>query len=182
MDAQLRELASLHARRNEIDDAIAALIARPATPGHIGELIAARVFDIELYCSASHKAADGTFRSGPLRRASVNIKLYGKQEGLIDLREDTIPDFYLVLTGPRSAAGSSRGGTRPILIEHAFLFRGQGLHATIGARGKKPRVATSVRQAEWKEAEIWPESRSPHLRLDRDQAAALRAFSGNGGA
>jgi hypothetical protein len=182
MDGLLRELASLLARRNAIDDAIAALIARPATPGHIGEFIAARVFDIELYTSASHKAADGTFRSGPLRGASVNIKLSGKQEGLVDLREDAIPDYYLVLTGPRSAAGSSRGGTRPILIKHAFLFRGQALHATIGARGKKPRVATSVRQAEWKEAEIWPESRSPHLRLDPDQAAALRAFSGNGGA
>jgi hypothetical protein len=44
----LKELANLIEKRNEIDRKIADIIQRPAIPGHIGEFIASRVFDIQL--------------------------------------------------------------------------------------------------------------------------------------
>ena len=182
MEGQLPQLVSLLAQRNRIDDAIAALIGRPATPGHLGEFIAAAVFDIALYSSASHKAADGTFRAGPLRGKTVNIKLYGKQEGIIDVRGDAVPDFYLVLTGPKSGQGTSRGGTRPVIIEHVYIFLGQALLATLKSRGTKVGVASSVPQAEWNQAEIWPTPVSGHLKLEPAQAAGLGLFSGQAAA
>jgi len=56
----------------------------------------------------------------------VNLKLYGKREGLLDIPQ-AVPDYLLVLTGPSSAAMTSLGGTRPLVIEEVFLFDGPGL-------------------------------------------------------
>jgi len=67
-------LADLLRRRNELDADIALLIGRPATQGHIGEFIAAKVFGIELEAGATHKASDGRFASGPLAGKSVDVK------------------------------------------------------------------------------------------------------------
>ena len=102
MESSLQTLASLLHERNALDARIAQLIGRPASPGHVGEFIAAAVFDIDLFESATQKAADGVFRRGALQGRTVNIKIYGKQEGILDIRPDALPDFYLVLTGPRS--------------------------------------------------------------------------------
>jgi len=38
------------------------------------------------------------------------------------MSESSVLDYYLVLTGPRSAALTSRGGTRPRRIDHVYLF------------------------------------------------------------
>jgi len=70
----LKELARLIHTKNEIDARIAALIGRSALIGHVGEYIAAQVFDIRLEHSASNKALDGFFASGPLAGRSVNVK------------------------------------------------------------------------------------------------------------
>lgn len=48
----LRALAALLRVRHSIDDEIATLIWTTPTPGHIGEAVAAAVFDIELAASA----------------------------------------------------------------------------------------------------------------------------------
>lgn len=119
MEAELRELVSLLVQRNRIDEAIARLVGRPATPGHIGEFIAAAIFGIQLFESATNRGADGVFTTGPLQGRTVNVKLYGKQEGMLAVRADAIPDYYLVLTGPKSGAVSSRGQTRPMVIQYA---------------------------------------------------------------
>ncbi|MDP2958095.1 MAG: hypothetical protein Q8N53_16835, partial [Longimicrobiales bacterium] len=92
MESSLQTLASLLHERNALDARIAQLIGRPASPGHIGEFIAAAVFDIDLFESATHKAADGVFRRGALQGRTVNIKIYGKQEGILDIRPDALPD------------------------------------------------------------------------------------------
>ena len=63
---QLARLASLIRRRNLVDGEIAATIGRPAHLGHIGEFVAAAIFDIKLLESATHKGADGHFTRGPL--------------------------------------------------------------------------------------------------------------------
>jgi hypothetical protein len=109
----LARAAALLRERNAIDAELARLIDRPMTSGHLGEWIAAHVFDIELEASAVAAGIDGRFRSGPLQGWTVNIKWYLKREGLLDTTESAALDYYLVLTGPPSAAVSSRGTTGP---------------------------------------------------------------------
>lgn len=65
---------------------------------------------------------DGRFKYGPLAGMTVNIKWYLKQEGLLDMTAATEPDYYLVTTGPRGSATSSRDTTRPWVIDHVYLF------------------------------------------------------------
>ena len=176
MDPVLQALASLLCIRNAVDGEIARLIGRAAGVGHLGEFIAAAILDIELYPSATHKAADGVFRTGALQGKTVNIKMYGKQEAMLDITPGALPDFFLVLTGPKSKAMSSKEFTRPFIIEHVYLFRAIDLIASSTSRGCKIGVATSVTQAEWNSAEIWPSAANPMLRLDPNQIKALELF------
>jgi hypothetical protein len=85
----LEELAVFIRRKNAIDAEIAAIVGRPAQMGHVGEYIAAQVFDILLEHSASTRSIDGYFATAPLAGRSVNIKWYGKQEGSWILRATT---------------------------------------------------------------------------------------------
>src|SRR5438034_11762927 len=100
--SELKRLAELIGRRNEIEVQIAKIIERPAQIGHLGEFIASTVFKIELARSASQRGSDGTFSSGALSGRSVNIKWYSMDEGIIALDEESVPDYYLVLAGPRT--------------------------------------------------------------------------------
>jgi hypothetical protein len=67
---------------------------------------AAQIFDIELEASAVAAGIDGRFRSGSLQGRTANINWYPKREGLLDTTDSTALDYYLVLTGPPSAAAS----------------------------------------------------------------------------
>ena len=98
--SELRRLADLLRQYNAIGDAIAGVIGRPAERGHVGEYIAARIFDITLERSARKRARDGRFMAGALAGHTVNVKWYGKQEGVLDLHSRGAPDYYLTLTGP----------------------------------------------------------------------------------
>lgn len=170
---RLARLAELLRRRNEIDAELAAVIGRPALSGHIGELIAGEVFDIELHVSATHKGSDGVFRSGPLAGRSVNVKLYGCQESILDMKPADPPDLYLVLTGEKRTAASSRATHRPVVLRHAYIFA----HANLVSAGVRPGVAASVRQQLWTEAEVWPERGAAALvDLSPDQVALLELF------
>lgn len=130
-EEDLLKIASLLHERNVIDEKIAAVIHRPMTAGHLGEWIASQVFDIGLETSAAAAAIDGRFRAGALQGRTVNVKWYLKREGLIDMTESPALDYYLILTGPASAAMSSRGGRRPWCIEAIYLVERAG---RIGAR------------------------------------------------
>jgi hypothetical protein len=173
----LAAIAGLLRRRNEIDAGIAKIIGRPMTSGHLGEWIAARIFSIDLEDAAANPAFDGYFRGGPLNGRTVNIKWYLKQEGLLDMTESATLDFYLVLTGPRSAAVSSRSSTRPWRIDAAYLFDAADLLAQQEDRGIRTGIASSVPQARWQAAEIFPAARNPLLSLTPEQAALLRLFA-----
>lgn len=120
---EVPRVARLLDQRNAIDAEIAAIIERPMTSGHLGEWIASRVFDIQLERSAAARGIDGRFRSGLLSGKSVNVKWYLKREGILDLADSAELDFYLVLAGPVSAVGSSRGSTRPWTIEAILPVR-----------------------------------------------------------
>ena len=177
IDDSLQRLASLIKQRNAIDAEVAAVIGRPAQSGHFGEFVASRVFDIGLHDSAVQKGSDGRFTSGPHAGKTVEIKFYAKREGMLDMGVGVQPDFYLVLTGPYAAAVSSRGTTRPWAIEAAYLFDGPSLFARLADRVKIG-VATSVRNAFWDEAEIYPRP-NPAFPLSQAQQDMLALFGGD---
>jgi hypothetical protein len=147
------------------------------TAGHLGEWIAARVFDISLEESATAPGIDGRFRSGPLAGKSVNVKWYLKDESLLDIATSAAPDVYLVLTGPRAAAVSSKGSHRPWVIETVYLVDTTALMTELKNTGVRIGVATSVRAAFWQAAQIYPHPINTTLPLEPNQAAMLSRFA-----
>lgn len=173
---KLAELASLLHERNLLERKITAIINRPASIGHLGEYIASVIFQIDLEKSAVQKSIDGRFNRGLLAGRTVNVKWYGKQEGLLDLTPNALPDYYLVLTGPKSIAMSSRGQTRSWVIEHVYLFDALALVEEIKITGVLRGAATSVKQQLWVKAEIYPLQTNPVLELSSEQRNALALF------
>ena len=96
----LKCLADLIRPRNANQVEITRVIGRPALLGHVGESITGRIFDIALEALADNPDSDGRFRSGPLSGKSVNIKMYDKRDGRLDIGPDDVPDFCVV-PGPR---------------------------------------------------------------------------------
>jgi hypothetical protein len=177
MDAKpLARVAALLRERNVIDAELAGLMQRPMTSGHLGEWIAAQIFDIELESSATAAGIDGHFRSGPLQDGSVNIKWYLKREGVLDTTESAILDYYLVLAGPPSGAVSSKGTTRPWCIQAVFLFDARQLRAEQTIRGVRRGVASSVTKQQWTAAEIYPSGANRRLVVTPQQAEQLSQF------
>ena len=173
---ELKRLADLLHRYNAIGDVIAGVIGRPAERGHVGEYIAAHVFGIALEGSARKRAHDGRFLTGALKGRTVNVKWYGKQEGVLDLHARRPPEYYLALTGPVGSAASSRGATRPWVIQSVYLFDAPHLLADLRARGVKIRTGSSVRRELWIAAEIYPEPRNAALFLSQEQRDLLALF------
>ena len=171
----LQQLSSLLKQMNVVGNQIAKLIERPALTGHIGEFIASRIFEIELERSATSRGKDGVFRTGTLLGKAVNIKYYPKLETL-DMRLDALPEYYLVLTGPRGSTTTSRGAKRPLVIDHVFLFEAGQLCATLQARGVKIQTGTSLLRSQWDGAELFPENRSGVIHLTDAQRAMLTLF------
>ena len=145
--------------------------------GHLGEWIAAQVFDIELEASAAAAGIDGRFRSGPLQDRTVNVKWYLKREGLLDTTSSEALDFYLVLTGPSSPAESSRGTARPWCIQAVFLFDARQLRSEQMTRGVRQGTASSVIKQQWAAAEIYPAATNAQLVITPQQAEQIRLFA-----
>ena len=102
----------------------------------------------------------------------MSIKWYGKMEGLLDITPETLPDYYLVMSGSKSAATSSRGAIRPWLLSYVFLFDATKLVEELRSRGVKIGITTSVRKELWEMAEIYP----AHLFSIRSAYSPLRIF------
>lgn len=173
---ELRSLAELIRRRNAVEREISTITGRPALIGHVGEFIASRIFGVELEHSATAKGIDGRFASGALAGKTVNIKWFAKQEDILDIRADGLPDYYLVLAGPRTAQVSSRGAVRPWLIESVYLFEARRLVARIKERGVKIGIATSVIRALWDQAEVYQAQTNRQLVLTNEQRQMLALF------
>lgn len=174
----LRRLAEKVRQKNAADLGVVEIIGRPALSGHFGEFVAAEIFDIELCEDATNEGFDGVFRGGVLCGKTVNIKYYTKHEGLLDLKNENGPDYYLVLTGPATEPEASRGQTRPWVIESVFAFRADALLRCLKDRNpnKKIGLATYVPVDLWKKAEIYPCDASL-LPLARSQKDMLALFS-----
>jgi len=173
---RLEKLAELIHVKNKIDDKIAEIIGRPSLIGHIGEYIASEIFKIELEQSAVEKGIDGRFTQGPLKEQTVNIKFYAKRENLLDVNLDYLPDYYLVITGPKSSPISSRGAARPWLISSVYLFNSQKLMNELKNCDVKIGIATSVISKLWDEAEIYPNQSNKIISLSEEQVQQLRLF------
>ncbi|MCK9525978.1 MAG: hypothetical protein M0R49_08625 [Limnochordia bacterium] len=175
-DKNITRLADLIKQRNENELSITAIINRPANIGHIGEYIASKIFNIALEINATKSVFDGKFVGGNLDGKTVNIKWYGKREGFLDMTSSA-PDYYLVMSGPKSNVLKSVGQTRPWCIEHVHLFDGPELTSAILNKGSKPGIATSIKKEYWDLAELWPEQKNQTLILEEDQKSALAMFS-----
>ena len=179
---ELSKLALLLSKRNFIDEEIGAIIGRPASTGHIGEYIAAEIFNIELLESATEKGIDGLFKSGsPLENSSVNVKFYLLRHNSINISaEAPPPDYYLVLRGPTPKKESSRGSVYPLGISSIHLFHSKTL---IGELTGKVKVGmgssknTSVAAKYWDEAELYPSAKRTDLVLCKEQIEKLDLFS-----
>jgi hypothetical protein len=176
-DPTIERIAELLRERNAIDEKIAKIISRPMTAGHLGEWLAARIFGIELEPTAVTAAFDGRFTSGHVQGRTVNVKWYLKREGVLDLIKSETLDYYLVLTGPASAALSSRGGTRPWCIESVYLFDAKQVVSELSARGVSTGTASSVRTTQWDRAEIYPRPNNQLITVEPRQAELLRLFA-----
>jgi len=177
-------LAELVRERNTVDEKIVAIIERPAHTQHIAEYVAAAMLDIELERLANNQGYDGHFLARPLAGLRVNIKYSSQHNGTLDLpkdahlKRDLLPDYYLALRGPKSGAISSRGKHHPFVITSVFLFETQELLDALCARGVKIGVSTSVYSGLWKEAEIYPVTRSAKWVLSEEQKGSLDQFRG----
>jgi hypothetical protein len=180
--SELDRLAELIRQRNAIDSEIAAIIGRPAHAGHIGEYVAAAIFQIDLHASAVTKTHDGYFRGGSLDGKSVNIKYGTRRDGLLNLAQTSDlsdhPDYYLVLTGPTIGAISSKGLSAPWVVHAVYLFESRTLLENLASRGIRPGVATSVRKQLWEAAMIYPDANNTALQLMEPQRAMLAFFHG----
>ena len=183
--SNLEQMASLLAERNPIDEKIGALIGRPAGRGCVGEWIAQEIFGVTLEEDAAKRCIDGCFTDGPLAGKTVNVKWYGKREGLLDINPACFPDglpacldYYLVMTGPKAPAVAARGQTRPWVITEVFLFDAPALVEQVRKQKRRLGVATGVRKNEWEAAMVYPEAaRSARLTLNDAQREALKLFA-----
>ena len=174
----IKDLADLLKRRNQINERIAGVVGRPALAPHICEYIASEVFDIELESPVTQAECDGRFCSGPLTGKTVRIKHYGKPRSYLDINPRLLPEYYLVLAGPKKTAATSlRRGARPFVIEGVFLFDAHGLFDRLTQRGAKIGIATNIRSEEWDRARIFPQpSEFAALTVTSDQAQSLNLF------
>ncbi len=173
----MKRLGELISKWNEIGQEISRVIGRPALPSHIGEYVASRIFSIKLEGSASTRGIDGVFAEGSLEGKTVNIKLYGKRENILDITLDGLADYYLVLTGHKREPSSSKGTTRPITISSIYLFNMKGLVDQLKKRKIRIGIATSVANSFWDEAEIYPRSSNKEIKLTREQIRMVELFN-----
>jgi len=175
--SDLKKLSDLIYERNRIGKSISKIIGRPALSSHIGEYIASNIFNIELEESATSKGIDGRFTEGPLKGKTVNIKIYGKREGFLDISLGNLADYYLVLTGPKTTPKSSKGETRPIVISNVYLFNMVKLLKELRKRKLKIGIATSVANQYWKEAEINPVNMNREYSITESQRDQIKLFT-----
>ncbi len=176
MNTELSRLAELIRMRNSVEVDIARIIHRPASIGHLGEYIAAEVFGIELARSASNKGFDGWFRTGALVGKTVNVKWYARREGLLDINPTAIPDYYLILSGPKTSSMDKTTRARSWVIESVYLFDAPSLIEKLS--GRVIGIATSVPARLWDDAEIYPRAMAGGMELSESQQMALGLFSG----
>ena len=173
---ELKTLGDLIKTKNDIETQISQIIDRPGLQGHIGEFIAGKIFDLELHEDATKRGSDAVFKSGSIAGKNVNIKWYAKRENVLDINPIDPAEYYLVLAGPKSSMTSSRGTSRPLVINSVFLFESESLISQLKKRTVKIGIATSVTQKQWSDAEIFPNQGNNLLPVTEKQKELLGYF------
>ena len=171
----LPQLASLIKSRNTIDSKIATLIGQPAQVQTVGEYIAALIFGIALDETSAHKSSDGRFTRGPLAGHTVDVQWHIRHDGILHLKTDPLPDYYLVFVGSKEAT-SLHTLSIPWVIESVFLFEAGELLTALRERGVQVGKGTSITGPLWERAEIYPVQRNTGLMLSDDERAMIGLF------
>jgi hypothetical protein len=173
----LPQLASLLKSRNTIDSKIATLIGRSAQVQSVGEYIASVIFGIALAAAdtTTYKSSDGRFVHGPLVGQTVDIQWRIKHDGLLHLKTDTLPDYYIVFVGSKEAT-SLHSLSIPWVIESVYLFHSGELLAALRERGVQLGTGTSITGPLWERAEIYPAQNNNRLVLSGEERAMLTLF------
>ncbi|MDQ2901956.1 MAG: hypothetical protein M3Y81_00175 [Chloroflexota bacterium] len=172
----LPRLADLLRSRNTVEARIAALIEQPATIQNVGEHIAAAIFGVALEESAKSRGSDGRFTRGPLADYTVDIQWHIKHDGLLHIRPDSLPDYYLVLAGPKVTASTLRSLANPWAIETVYLFDAHELLNALHERKVQVGTGTSVTGPLWERSEIYPKQVSAQLLLSHEERSLLALF------
>jgi hypothetical protein len=171
----LPQLASLLKSRNTIDSKIARLIGHASDAQSVGEFIASAIFGIVLDRPAMHRNSDGHFLRGPLVGKSVDVQWRIRHDGILHLRTDPLPDYYLAFVGLKELT-DLHTLTVPWLIESVYLFHAGELFNALRERGVQVGTGTSVTGPLWERAEIYPMQRNSALLLSQEQRAMLALF------
>jgi len=170
------QLASLLKSRDTIDYKIAALVGRPAQVQSVGEYIASVIFGITLTEEEmTHKSSDGHFSRGPLTGQTVDVQWRTKHDGILHLKTDPLPDYYLVFVGSKEAT-APHSLSIPWVIESVHLFHSSELLNALRERGVQLGTGTSITGPLWERAEIYPTQRENRLILSNDQRTMLALF------
>jgi hypothetical protein len=169
-------LADLLRSRNTVEVRIAALIEQPATIQNVGEHIAAAIFGVGLEESAKRRGSDGRFTRGPLAGYTVDIQWHIKHDGLLHIKPDSLPDYYLVLAGPKVTVSAARSLSSPWVIETVYLFDAHELINALRERKVQVGTGTSVTGPLWERSEIYPRQVSARLPLSHEERSLLALF------
>jgi hypothetical protein len=167
-------LASLIKSRNTIDGKIADLIGRSAQINHVGEYIAASIFNIAFEEEGKRRGYDGRFVQGQLAGRTVDVQWRIRHDGLLNIRLDAYPDYYLIFAGPESTSSTT---ANPWSIASAFLFNAQELLNALKERGVQIGSGTSVTGPLWERAEIYPVPRNSRYVLSEEERKMLFLFN-----
>jgi hypothetical protein len=172
---ELPQLASLLKSRNTIDHKIASLIGHPTQVQSVGEYIASVIFGITLSELTTNKNSDGRFTRGPLQGHTVDVQWYPRREGILHLKTDPLPDYYLILAGSKEATNLHTLSI-PWVIEAVYLFDSGELLTALRERGVLIGKGTSITSPLWERAEIYPTQRNTRLVLSPEERDMLALF------
>jgi hypothetical protein len=173
--SDLPQLASFLKSRNTIDSKIATLIGRPVQAQSVGEYIASVIFGIALEEPAPHKTTDGRFTRGPLAGRTVDVQWHTRHDGILHLKTDPLPDYYLVFVGSKEAT-MFHNLSIPWVIDAVFLFDSGELYTALRERGVQVGKGTSITGPLWERAEIYPAQKNTRLMLSNEERGQLALF------
>jgi hypothetical protein len=173
--SNLPQLASLLKSRDTIDSKIATLVGKAVGVQAVGEYIASTTFGIALEEKNTHKSSDGYFTRGPLAGQTVDVQWRIRHDGILHLKTDPLPDYYLVFVGSKELANLHTLSI-PWVIESVYLFHAGELYAALRERGVLIGTGTSITGPLWDRAEIYPMQRNNQLILSAQERAELALF------
>lgn len=171
------ELSSLIKKINDANEDIAEFIGRPASANNIGESIAAEILKLRFIDEGTNFPRIGAFSDGPLSGKNVAVSWRPRFCSLVNFTMDV--DFFLYFMECRKFYRIFHEYYRPMLINSVHLFSVETIIEIMGERDQGPRLHPIITMPDhWDEAEIFPKSSNPLLKLSEKQKEMFALFSG----